>query len=123
MAKKKKQELANVEIDKNTGEIIEVENRRLSPAEQSEILADAAFDIFQLQYGRIKKAALAETADGITDEVVSKEIALFFDMMKAVKVRMGSSFSISATGEAAAELAKQGGVFSNFLKAKDDKIK
>lgn len=84
-----------------------------------EALKEAAFDIFSLQYERIQRAAHFErTAGGIIDPVLSQEIATFFDMMKTLKINSRDTFSITATGKAAEQLAKKEGIFSSLTDSK-----
>lgn len=82
-------------------------------------LKEATFDIFQLQYERIQRAAHFErSAGGIIDPILSQEIATFFDMMKSLKMNPKDTFSITATGKAAEQLAKKGGIFSSLPDSK-----
>lgn len=94
-------------------------DRLFKSVNQLDALKEATFNIFQLQYERIQRAAHFErSSGGIIDPILSQEIATFFDMMKTLKVNPKDSLSFTATGKVAEQIAKKGGIFSSLTDGK-----
>lgn len=82
-------------------------------------LQDSAKHLIELQFDRVQRAALFEkTMGGALDAQLSQELSRYFTMLQSLKGlgETTSKVTISATGRAATEGSKEGGLLSNLLK-------